>query len=432
MGVRGLVRDVARRAREGRRVGGREALVDGLVDAAANQVFLHVVAQVLAELGLGLGEDDAVLRALRAGDRRNNRGQVQLEVLGELDLLGRIVPEALFLRVGLHEGDVLVGPAGEAQVVEGDVVDREHRGGGAELGAHVADGGAVGQRHSRDAFAVELHELADHAVLAQLLGDGEHDVGGGGAGRDGAGELEAHDARDQHGDGLAEHGGLGLNAANAPAQHAQAVDHGGVRVGADAGVRVGTQDSAGFGVHRAGHDRAGQVLDVDLVHDAGARRDNLEVVERGLAPAQELVTLPVALVFDLHVALQRAGVAERVDLDGVVNDHLGRCQRVDPLRVSAELLDGLAHGGEVNDARDAGEVLHDHARRRELDFGVGLGAGVPAGECADVVGRDVGTVLGPQQVFKQYLEAERKVFCTFDGVQPENFIFGSGYIKFAF
>ncbi len=51
-------------------------------------------------------------------------------------------------------------------------------------------------------------------------------------------ELEADDLRDQHGDRLAQHGGFGLDAAHAPAQHAQAVDHGGVRVGADHGVRV--------------------------------------------------------------------------------------------------------------------------------------------------------------------------------------------------
>ena len=83
--------------------------------------------------------------------------------------------------------------AGEAQVVERDVVDREHRGGRAELGAHVADGGAVRERHRGDALAVELDELADDAVLAQHLGDREHDVGRGDAGRDRAGELEADD-----------------------------------------------------------------------------------------------------------------------------------------------------------------------------------------------------------------------------------------------
>jgi hypothetical protein len=99
-----------------------------------------------------------------------------------------------------------------------------------------------------ETLAVELDELADDAVLAQHLGDREHDIGGGDAGGQLAGQLEADDARDEHGDGLAEHGRLGLDAADAPAEHAQAVDHRGVRVGADAGVGVGLRHAVD---HRA-------------------------------------------------------------------------------------------------------------------------------------------------------------------------------------
>jgi hypothetical protein len=122
--------------------------------------------------------------------------------------------------------------------------------GRAVLGAHVADRGAVGERHLGDTRAVELDELADDAVLAQHLGDREHEVGRGDAGGQLAGELEADHARDEHGDGLAEHGGLGLDAADAPAEHAEAVDHRGVGVGADAGVGVGAWSSiAGPGRH---------------------------------------------------------------------------------------------------------------------------------------------------------------------------------------
>jgi hypothetical protein len=43
------------------------------------------------------------------------------------------------------------------------------------------------------------------------------------------------------------------------------------------------------------------------VDDAGARGHDLEVVERGLAPAQELVALEVALVLELDVALEGVG-----------------------------------------------------------------------------------------------------------------------------
>lgn len=147
-----------------------------------------VLRQDVGEGGLGGGQVDAVLRALGPGDGRHHGGQVELEVLGELRLPGRVVPEALLLGVGLDERDLLRRPPGQPQVVDRHLVDGEDRRGGAELRAHVADGGAVGQRHLGHAVAVELHELAHHAVLAEHLGDRQHDVGGGGAGGDGAGE----------------------------------------------------------------------------------------------------------------------------------------------------------------------------------------------------------------------------------------------------
>lgn len=229
-----------------------------------------------------------------------------------------------------------------------------------------------------------------------------------------AGQLEADDARDQHGDRLAEHRGLGLDAADAPAQYAQAVDHGGVRVGADEGV--------GVRLTVTDHDRAGQVLDVDLVDDAGARGDDLELVEGGLAPAQELVALLVAAVLQLDVLGERLRGAELVGDDGVVDDQLGRRQRVDLRRVAAEGLDGLAHGGEVHDAGDAGEVLHDHAGRRELDLLAGLGLRVPVSERPDVVGGDVRAVLGTEQVLQQDLQAVGKAGRALDLVQLEDLV----------
>ncbi len=85
--------------------------------------------------------------------------------------------------------------------------------------------------------AVELDELADDAVLAQHLGDRQHQVGGRHALLQRAGQLEADHLGDQHRDRLAQHRRLGLDAADAPAEHRQAVDHGRVAVGADQRVR---------------------------------------------------------------------------------------------------------------------------------------------------------------------------------------------------
>ena len=278
-----------------------------------------VVGNGLLEGLLRLGDEDTVLRTLRAGDGRLDRREVELHVLGVAGLAIRVVPHALGIGVGLDEFDLGLVTTGEAQVVQGDVVDREDGDGRAVLRAHVAQGGAVGKRHGGDAGAVELDELADDLVLTKHLGDRQDEVGGGDAVRQLTGELEAHDTRNQHGNRLTEHGGLGLDATHTPADDAKTVDHGGVGVGADAGVRVG--DLLAVLVMDEGH--AGEVLDVDLVDDAGARRDDTEVLERGLAPTQELVALTVALVLDVLVLLEGLRGAEALDDDGVVDDHLG-------------------------------------------------------------------------------------------------------------
>jgi hypothetical protein len=103
---------------------------------------------------------------------------------------------------------------------------------------------------------------------------------------------------------LAEHGGFGLDAADAPAEHGEAVDHGGVAVGADAGVGIGD----GLAVLVLGPDGLAEIFEVDLVADAGAGRHDAEVLERALAPLQEVVALAVALVFELDVRAKAFGV----------------------------------------------------------------------------------------------------------------------------
>ena len=244
------------------------------------------------------------------------------------------------------------------------------------------------------------------------MGDTQDEVGGRDPLPELPGELEADDTRNEHGDRLAEHGSLGLDAADPPADDAQPVDHGGVGVGAHAGVRVG--DPGAVLLTHEGD--AGQVFQIHLVDDASARRDDAEVLEGRLPPPQELVALPVAVVLDAHVGLQGVGNPELLDDDGVVDDHLCRGERIDLVGVSAEVGDGFSHGGEIDDARHPGEVLHDDARRGELDLMGGLSGGVPLAKSRDLVGSDVGTVLGAQQILQQDLQAVRKVGGTGNGV----------------
>ena len=338
------------------------------------------------------------------------------------------MPHALLLGVGLHQGKLLLGAAGQAQIIDGDIVDREHGRRGAELRGHIADSRTVGQRDFSHTFAVELHKLADHSVLTQHLRDGQHHVSSGGPGGDLTGEFEPNHPWDQHGDRLAQHRCLSLNTAHAPAEHAQAVLHSGVRVSAHAGVRVGAQHTGNL----ASHDHPGQGLDVDLVDNAHSRGDDLEVIKGSLSPAQELVALTVALVLDVHIALNGISVAEGVDLHRVVDHHFGRCQGVDLRGVATEIRHCLTHCGQVDYAGNPGEVLHQDATGGELDLFAGLGVLVPVAEGLDVLCGDIGTVLGTQQVLQQNLKAVREGLISLNLVQPKNLVLGTIDVENAF
>ncbi|MNV28377.1 hypothetical protein D3C71_1195660 [compost metagenome] len=171
-------------------------------------------------------------------------------------------------------------------------------------------------------------------------------------------------------------------------------------VGAEHGVGVGD----GLAVLVRGHHHAGQVFQVDLVDDAGVGRHHLEVVEGLLAPAQEAVAFLVALELDLAVEVQCVGLAEHVHLHRVVDDQFGGDQRIDLFGAAAQLDHRIAHRGQVDHAGHAGEVLQHHACGHEGDFGVGLCAGLPAGDGLDVILADGdAAILVPEQVLQQDL-----------------------------
>ena len=68
--------------------------------------------------------------------------------------------------------------------------------------------------------------------------------------------------------------------------------------------------------------------------------------------------------------VQIRGIQFRVviDLHRMVDDELDRLERIDLLRVAAEADDAVAHGREIDNGGNAGEVLQQHARGRERDL----------------------------------------------------------------
>ncbi len=143
------------------------------------------------------------------------------------------------LGIFLHQRDAVGFARRILQIAHGFRIDREEAAGRTIFRRHIGDGGAVLQRHVVEAGPVEFDEFADHALLAQHLRDGEHQIGGGDAFAQFACQLEADDFGNQHGDRLAQHRRFRFDAANAPAEHGQTIDHGGVAVGADQRIGEG-------------------------------------------------------------------------------------------------------------------------------------------------------------------------------------------------
>ena len=346
-----------------------------------------------------------VLGALRARDARLDRAEVEFQQLGEhrgLRLIGAEHP----LRPGVpfHQLDQFAVTPGRLQVAKGLGVDREEGRGGAVFRAHVGEGGAIRDRERGEAAAAELHELVDDAVLAQPFRQGQDQVGGGGPGPQRAGHPDAHHHRNRQVGGLAEQRGLGLDAADPPAEHPQPIDHGGMRVGAEQGVGKRVAALVVF----ADLDHPAQSLEVDLVTDAHPGWHHGEVMKRLLRPAQQGVALAVARVLTLDVARVGAQRTEGIHLDRVVDNEVDLDQRIDSTGVLPGALHRGSHGSQVDDRRYTGEILQQDARGQIRQLGVvrrGLG---PAGQGPQAGVTHLAGLGLSQQAFEQDLDRHRQ------------------------
>ena len=225
---------------------------------------------------------------------------------------------------------------------------------------------------------------------------------------------------DQHRDRLTEHGGFGFDSADAPAQYSKAVDHRRVRIGADYRVGIRAPCAIIFGVEND----PTQVFQVDLMHDARVWGHDAEILESGLAPAQERVALLVTLEFDLVVQVQRVGGAVVVDLHGMIDDQFCRRQGIDPVGRTAQFHDGVAHRGEIDHGWHTGKILQDDTARRKRNFGARICLRVPVGQRENVIACDVAAVLVAQQVLQQDLEGVGKFghVAFAHGVEAKNLV----------
>ncbi len=172
---------------------------------------------------------------------------------------------------------------------------------------------------------------------------------------------------------------------------------GGVAVGADAGIRIG---QAAIGVDDRGH-----LLQVDLVHDAVAWRDHLDVLERLLGPVDEVEAILVAAILDGAVLLECLRVeAAALHGEGMVDDELHRHHGIDLGGIPPLIGDGVTQPGQVHQGGLAQDVVAHHARREPGEVALALAMDYLAEALAEdgriapthqVLGMDAGGVGEP-------------------------------------
>ena len=388
------------------------SLVGGLRDVAFDCSRLGEVVRRLAvsAFGHGLREQagegvfeirdiDAVLRALGTCHAGLDGREVEVDINAVFHVtFFRHAEEVLGLEIVLERAALFGRAAGGGEVVDGFGINREEAHGGAIFGGHVCDRCTVGERECDSALAVELDKFSNHLCGAEELGDMEGEVGRGDAFAESVGEVHAHNLGSQEINGLAEHSRLGFDATHAPADDTEAVDHGRVGIGAD--ERVGVVEVAG-----AEH-AFREILEVHLVNDTNAGRNDAESFECLLAPFEKLVALAVALEFHIQIELESLRRAVEIHLHRVIHDEIDGHERLDDGGIAAEAFHRGAHGRKVHQERHTGEILKHDASNDKGNFLLCGRLRIPVRERLDITRLDFFAVAVAEDGFENNADAD--------------------------
>ena len=119
-------------------------------DGATGRLSGEVVLQIAVKLFFRAAEFNTVLWATWSRDAGNNRGEIEHHKFAVARLNCGVVPQPLLFGVRLNKSNLLDGATGQAQVVQSDLVNGEHRRCGTKFRAHVSNGCAVRQGNLGD------------------------------------------------------------------------------------------------------------------------------------------------------------------------------------------------------------------------------------------------------------------------------------------
>lgn len=97
-----------------------------------------------------------------------------------------------------------------------------------------------------------------------------------------------------------------------------------------------------------------------------------------------------------------------INLDRVVDHEVNGDKRLDDGGIGSGLGCGIAHGGEIDDERHAGEILEDDPGNRKGNLVVAGGLGVPVGKVFNVGLGDLSSVEITEEGFQNDANGDRK------------------------
>ena len=218
-----------------------------------------------------------VLRTFRPGNRRIDRVEIKFYDGGVIDVsFGWNAKHSLGLVVITDRVDLRVLAACISKIIERFFVDRKKSHRRPIFRGHIGDSCTVGRVKSSGALAKEFNKFSDNIRFTQHLSYSQNEVCRGRTLWQFAGQMHTHNVRRQKIHGLTEHSSLSLNAADAPADDTEAVDHRSVRIRSD--KRIGKINA--FPLKHAFR----QILKIYLMDNTDSRRDDAKAVKRRRSP----------------------------------------------------------------------------------------------------------------------------------------------------
>ena len=268
-----------------------------------------------------------------------------------------IMPHALSFCISFDKCNPLFFTTCHIEVTDSFLVNREKAACCAIFRAHIANCRTIGQSHMFKTRAEEFDEFADHAFFTQHLCYGQNKIGSCYAFLEFAGQTEADNLRQQHGNRLSKHCRFSFNTANAPAKNTQTIDHSGVGIGTNAGIRIGYRVAVFF----SRPNTLGKVFKIDLMANAGPRGNNAEIPEGLLPPFQKPVAFAITFIFEFFIVLESQRIAKIVNDHRVINNKVDRNQRIDFFRIFTKFHHCVTHGCKIDNSGNAGKILHQNA-----------------------------------------------------------------------